>query len=217
MQALLRYVRASALGGGAYKQVLREAGEHSAADVEKFYKANQSSYDRYDLERLFIPKIKQQGQAKSLEEISASDDTAASGEEMKELADKMRARAVAGEDFAALQKEIFAQSGLKGDPQVDVLGVMRGTLPKDQNQVFDLPAGQASPVIVDSSGYYIYKVIAKRAPAFEGIREQVEIEMENRRTAAALKKIENVKVNDTYFENYDAPAPNPNEPEVDDD
>ncbi len=217
MQALLRYVRASALGGGAYRQVLREAGENSEAEVEKFYQANQSSYERYTLQRLFIPMVKQQRQAKSLEEVSADDGRAASAEEMKALAGKMRVRAAAGEDFIALEKEIFQQSGLSGEPNVLMEDLMRGTLPKDHNQVFELSPGGVSALIVDANGYYVYKVISKKTPAFPTIREQVAIEMENKRTAAALKKIENVKVNDTYFEKYDPPAPNPNEPEVDDD
>lgn len=217
MQALLRYVKASALGGGAYRQVLHEAAENSGEDIEKFYKANQASYDRYTMQRLFIPMVKQQGEAKSLETIAAEDDRAASAKEMKALAEKMQARAAAGEDFAALQKEIFQQSGITGEPSVEVADVMRGALPKEHNQVFDLPPGKASGLIVETNGYYVYKVISRRTPALATIREQVTIELENKRTAAALKKIENVTVNDAYFEKYDAPAPNPNEPEVDDD
>jgi hypothetical protein len=217
MQALLRYVRASALGGGAYRQVLREAGENEPEQVEKFYKENQASYDRYTLQRLFIPAVKQQRQAKSLETISEQEDGAKSLKEMKALAENMRGRAVAGEDFTKLQKEAFQQSGIQGDPAVEVTDVMRGALPKDHNQVFDLTAGTTSPVIEDATGYYIYKMVSKRTPDLDSVREQVAIEMENQRTAAAMKKIETVKVNENYFEKYDPPAPNPNEPEVDDD
>jgi parvulin-like peptidyl-prolyl isomerase len=217
MQALLRYVRASALGGSAYKQVVRGAGDNSSEALEKFYKANQASYDRYTLRRLFIPMNKQRGQAKSLESVSAEDDQGASAPEMKALAEKMRARAAAGEAFTGLQKEIFQESGIQGDPNVEVADVLRGTLSAEQNQVFDLAPGTVSSVIADATGYFIYKVVSKRTPAFDTVRDQVAIEMANRRSAAELKKIEAVKVNENYFEKYDAPAPNPNEPEVDDD
>ncbi len=217
MQALLRYVRASALGGLAYRQVLREAGDNSPERVEKFYKANQASYDRYTLQRLVIPLIKQQSAAKSLENISEAESTNASAGEMKALAEKMHTRAAAGEDFAALQKEIFQQAGIQGDPNVEVPDVMRGTLSTEQNQVFDLAPGAISPVISDATGYYVYKLVSKRTPPLDAVREQVAIEMANQRSASELKRIENAKINETYFEKYDPPAPDPNEPEVDDD
>jgi parvulin-like peptidyl-prolyl isomerase len=136
---------------------------------------------------------------------------------MKALAESMHQRAVAGEDFTKLQKEAFQESGIQGDPAVDVTDVMRGTLPKEHNQAFDLPPGTTSAVIEDATGYYIYKMISKRTTSLDSVREQVAIEMENKRTTAAMKKIESVKVNENYFEKYDPPAPNPNEPEVDDD
>lgn len=217
MRALLRYMRASALGGGAYKQKVREASDSSMEAVEKFYKANQASYDRYNLQRLFIPLAKPHRQSTSMENIEAEDDTAGAAQEMKALAEKMHARAVAGEDFAALQKEVFAQAGMQADPNVAVEDVMRGTLSAEQNQVFDLAPGKVSAVIADATGYFIYKMVSKRAPEFEAVREQVAIEMANKRSAAELKRIENAKINETYFDKYDAPPPDPNEPEVDDD
>lgn len=217
MQALLRYVRASALGGLAYRQVVREAGDNSPEKVEKFYQANQASYDRYTFQRLFIPPVKQQREAKSLESISDTENVNASTGEMKQLAEKMHARAAAGEDFKVLQKEIFDQAGIKGDPSVDISDVMRGTLSAEQNQVFDLAPGAISPLISDATGYYVYKVVSKRTPPFDAVGEQVKIEMANKRTATELKRIENAKINEAYFEKYDPPPPNPNEPEVDDD
>ena len=217
MQALLRYMRASALGGGAYRQVLREAADNSSQQVEKFYKANQASYDRYTLQRLVIPLAKHQREAKSLENISQAESANASAPEMKALAEKMHARAAAGEDFTVLQKEIFQQAGIQGDPNVEVSDVMRGTLSGEQNQVFDMTPGAVSPVISDATGYFVYKLISKRTPPFDAVREQVAIEMANKHSATELKRIENAKVNEAYFEKYDPPAPNPNEPEVDDD
>jgi hypothetical protein len=217
MQALLRYMRASALGGGAYRQVLREAADNSPEKVEKFYKANQASYDRYTLQRLVIPLVKQQREAKSLENVSDAEVANASAGEMKALAEKMHVRAAAGEDFAVLQKEIFQQSGIQGDPNIEVSDVMRGTLSAEQNQVFDMALGAVSPVISDATGYFVYKLVSKRTPTFDAVREQVAIEMANKRSSAELKRIENAKVNEAYFEKYDPPAPNPNEPEVDDD
>ena len=217
MQALLRYVRASALSGGAFRQVLREAGENSEAAQGEYFKANRAMYERFTLERLFIPAMKQQAQAKSLEQAASDDGIDPSLEEMKALAEKMRARAAAGEDMAALEKEIAQQSGLPSVPQVEMNDVLRGTLPKEHNQAFELPAGAASALIADGTGYYVYKVVARKTPDFESVRQQVAVEMENQRAAAAMKNIEHVAINDTYFEKYDPPPAKANEMEVDDD
>ena len=215
VQALLRYVRASALSSALYKQVLRTANAHSEEDVEKYYRAHTSEYDRYTFVRLFIPSIKQ-GPVATPQTVNNIDEQA-SAPEMKALAEKMHARAVAGEDFAALQKEVFAQAGIKSEPSVEVPDVQRGSMSAEVNQIFDLAQGAVSPIIADASGYNIYKLVSKQTAPLESVREQVAIEMENQRSAESLKKIENINVNDSYFDKYDTPPPSADEPEVDDD
>jgi len=213
--ALLSYVRASALGSALYKQVLRSANAHSDEDVERYYHSHASEFDRYNFHRLFVPATKQ-GLPPTPEGAPASSDNS-SAAEMKALAEKMHARAAAGEDFAGLQKEAFAQSGIKSEPEIEVPDLVRGSLPAEFNQIFDLAPGAVSGIISDASGYTIYKLISKQTPPLESIRDQVSIEMENHRSAEALKKIENIKINDSYFDKYDTPAPSANEPEVDND
>jgi parvulin-like peptidyl-prolyl isomerase len=216
MQALLRYVRASALGGALYKQVLRTANTHSEEDVEKYYHAHASDFDRYSFQRLFIPATKQ-GESPTPDAIAYNTNQPSTAGEMKALAENMHARAVGGEDFLALQKEAFAQSGIKSEASVDVADVVRGSLPAEDNQAFDLAPGAVSAIITSPTGYTIYKLISKQTPPLKSIEDQVSIEMENRHSEKALKEIENITVNNSYFEKYDTPAPDPNEPEVDND
>ncbi len=216
VQALLRYVKASALGGALYKQVLRTANTHSDEDVEKYYHAHASAFDRYNFQRIFIPATRQ-GQPATPDAVAYKTDEASTAEEMKALAEKIHTRAVAGEDFLALQKEALEQGGIKSEPNIEVSDVARGSLPAEDNQVFDLAPGKVSPIIAGPTGYTIYKLISKQTPPFESVKDQVSIEMENHHSEEALKKIENIKVNDSYFEKYDPPTPNADEPEVDDD
>src|SRR5581483_7929351 len=216
VQALLRYVKASALGGALYKQVLRTANAHSDEDVEKYYHAHVSAFDRYNFQRLFIPATRQGGPA-TPDAVAYKTDETSTAEAMKALAEKIHARAVAGEDFVALQKEAFEQGGIKSEPHIEVFDVARGSLPAEDNQVFALAPGTVSSIIAGPTGYTIYKLISKQTPPFESIKDQVSIEMENHHSEEALKKIEKIQVNDSYFEKYDAPAPSADEPEVDDD
>lgn len=216
MQALLRYVKASALGGALYKQVLRSANAHSDEDVEQYYRAHVSEFDRYNFQRLFIPATRQ-GQPATPDALAVETDDTSTAAEMKSLAEKIHVRAVAGEDFVALQKEAFQQGGIQSEPNVEVSDLSRGSLPAEDNQVFDLKPGAVSPTISGPTGYTIYKLISKQTPPFESVKDQVSIEMENHSSQDALRKIENIKINDRYFEKYDAPAANTDEPEVDDD
>ena len=215
VRALVRYVRASALGSALYKQVLRTANTHSEEEMEKYYRAHAPSFDRYNFQRLFIPSTKQ-GEPATVGTVNNQSDTSTEAE-MKTLAEKMHARALAGEDFVALQKEAAAQSGIKSEPNVEVSDVLKGTLPAEENQIFDLAPGGVSAIIPEPSGYCIYKLVSKQTPPLDSIRDQVSIEMENQQSADALKKIENITINNSYFEKYDAPPPSADEPEVDDD
>jgi hypothetical protein len=67
---------------------------------------------------------------------------------MKEEADKLRARAVAGEDFTKLQQEAynFAGQNLKATAtRVD--NVAKAHFPPSDASVFDLKVGEVSPVL----------------------------------------------------------------------
>jgi hypothetical protein len=218
VQQLIRYVRTTALGGAAFKQVQRAASEGSGEDVDKYYAANKSKFERFNFERIFIP-VEKQAQAASLEEVGKNEAEMASTEpQMKELAVKVQARAAAGEDFARLQKEAAAQAGIQREVSVKLDDMLRGTLPPGHKQAFELAPGAVSPLISDASGYYIYKLVSKNAPPLEGIRSQVELTMQNDKMSKVLDRIKGRSaVNQSYFEKYDPPAPDPNEPEVDDD
>lgn len=219
VQALMRYVRTTALGGAAFKQVQRASMEGNEEDVDRYYAANKAKFERFNFERIFIPVEKQGQQATSLEDVAKNEAASASTEgEMKQLAEKMQARAAAGEDFAALQKEAAAQSGIQHEVSTKLTDMLRGTLPAGQEEAFNLKEGAVSGLISDGSGYYVYKLVSKSTPPLESMRSQVELTMQNEKMGKVLNKIKDrASVNATYFDKYDPPAPNPNEPEVDDD
>lgn len=83
--------------------------------------------------------------------------------EKRELADKLVARAKAGEDFAALVKEFSEDMGSKerGGEYVFPRGKM---VPEFESVAFTLMPGQISEVVTSQFGYHIIKVIEKLAP-----------------------------------------------------
>ena len=93
---------------------------------------------------------------------------------MKKEADALHTRAVAGEDFDALQKAAFTAGGLKATPPSAKLGKIRRTgLPPEHAQVFDLKPGEVSAVIPDTGGYFIYKLVSKQQAPLASVKEEI--------------------------------------------
>jgi hypothetical protein len=123
---------------------------------------------------------------------------------MKTLADTLRARAAAGEDFTKLQKEAFEAAGTKVEnPTVSLPSVRRTGLPPTQAAVFDLKAGEVSQVISDNGGHYVYKVISKEVlPLDDKVKAEIHNKLKSERMKEQMDKYTNsfqAVPNETYF------------------
>ena len=179
--------------------------------VATYYKANPEAYEQYSLDRLFIPRNKtaaadDKDDAKEPEKLSEEQQKAKDAEdkakqeqaehELTKLADTLRERAAKGEDFATLQKEAFEAAGNKVEnPTINLPKVRRTGLPATQVAVFDLKAGEVSPVISDTGGHYIYKVVSKEVLPLD----QVETEIHNK-----LKNEKSKEMMDGYTNSFQA-------------
>lgn len=93
--------------------------------------------------------------------------------EVRAQAEAIRARAAAGEDFAALAKE-FSQAGTKENG--GLLGTIhRGDIaPALEVEAFSIPVGSVSPAIEMTHGYHVLKVDARteeRLKPLDEVRE----------------------------------------------
>jgi hypothetical protein len=122
---------------------------------------------------------------------------------MTKLAEDLRARAVAGEDLAKLQKEAFDAAGMKIDnPTVNLPSVRRTGLPPGHAAVFELKAGEVSQVINDSGGHYIYKVKGKEKLTLDQVKTEIHSTLQNERTREMMDKVNKsfkVETNEAYF------------------
>ncbi len=200
------------------RQIQEEAAKVPPADIEAYYKKNPEAYEQFNLDRLFVPRSKQadaENKEDEEKDEKLSDDAkkakeaadkakADEGEQaMTKLADSLRARAAAGEDFVKLQKEAFEAAGMKIDsPTVNLPKVRRTGLPPGHSAVFDLKAGEVSAVINDSGGHYIYKVISKDALTLDQAKDEIHSTLQNQRTREmtdAVQKSFTVDTNEKYF------------------
>jgi hypothetical protein len=203
--------------------VQEEADKISPAEIEAQYKDHPENYQQFSLDRIFIPRYKQQtpeskeekqADEKQTEEQQKSKEAADKAkqeqgeQELDRLAESLRTRAANGEDFTKLQKEAYDAAGMKMDSPNVNLKVRRSSLPASQSAVFDLKEGDVSQVISDNGGHYIFKVISETALPLDQVKDEIDNTLRTERFRSMMDKYQNsyhVETNEAYF----GPAPSP--------
>jgi hypothetical protein len=199
------------------ENIQEEAAKVPDADIEKYYKDHPDNFEQYNLDRIFVPRTRQEAELKSEpgknEKLTEDEQKAkqaaekAKAEEgeqaMTKLADDLRARAAAGEDFVKLQKEAFEAAGMKIEsPTVNLPSIRRTGLSPAHAAVFDLKAGAVSAVITDAGGHYIYKLNSKTEVPLEQAQGEIRSRLQNDRMREQMDKLNSsfkVETNEAYF------------------
>ena len=214
----MKFARMQILTNELQRSIQAEAAKVPDADVADYYKKNPEAFEQFNVDRLFVPRNKQDAEAKEDDEekdekLSDEAKKAKQAEEkakadegeqaMAKLAETLRARAAAGEDFVKLQKEAFDAAGMKIDsPTVNLPKVRRTGLPPGHAAVFEVKAGEVSQVINDSGGHYVYKVISKDSLTLEQAKDEIHSTLQNQRTRDMMDKVNSSfksETNEAYF------------------
>jgi hypothetical protein len=203
--------------------VQEDAAKIDSTEIDKYYEDHKQNYEQFSLDRLFVPRNKQSQatpelkdedkdekltdeQKKEKETEKAAEEKAKTeqGEqEMTKLADSLRQRAIAGEDFAKLQKEAFEAAGMKIEsPTVTLPKVRRSGLPPAHAAVFDLKVGDVSQVINDSGGHYIYKVDSMEQLTVDQAKQEIQTALQSQNQKEMLDKLNGsfkTETNEAYF------------------
>jgi hypothetical protein len=218
-QEMMKFARMQILTNELQRSIQEKAAKVPEADIDSYYKDHSEAYEQFNLDRLFVPRTKQvQADAKDKDEdknekLTEEQEKAKQAEEkakaeeneqaMSKLAEDLRARAAAGEDFAKLQKEAFEAAGMKIEsPTVNLPKVRRTGLPPAHAAVFELKAGDVSQVINDNGGHYIYKVVGKDQLTLAQVKDEIENQLKSQRTREMMEKVNNsfqVEKNEAYF------------------
>jgi hypothetical protein len=173
-----------------FNQAVQEkAGQISDQDIEDYYKSKSADYEEADLTRIFIPRSQQLPASKVKLSAAAEKQRQKDAEEiMRKEADKVHARAVAGEDFAKLQAEAYTLAALKGKAPSTKMGkTRRNGLAPNQASVMDLKTGEISAVMSDQSGYFIYKVGEKDVEPLDKVKEEIRGTLRTQRLQEQMK------------------------------
>ena len=231
-QETMKVVRMQVLTQELQRTVQEEAEKVPPSEIEAYYKKNPEAYEQFSLDRLFIPRFKQaeaeekedaKEPEKPTEEPQKAKEAAEKAkreqgeQDLNKLADSLRERTAAGEDFTKLQKEAFDAAGTKVDnPTVNLPKVRRTGLPPAHAAVFDLKVSEVSAVISDNGGHYIYKVVSKEVlPLDDQIKAEIHNKLKSEHMKEMMDKYTNsfeAVPNEAYFGPPAAPGARPGMP-----
>jgi hypothetical protein len=203
-EELMRVARMGVLTKELSQNMQDEAGRVSDQDVESYYHKNQAAFQEADLQRVFIPRSKQPAEGKDKDKTSdeAKKAQQESEEAMKKVAEALRARAAAGEDFEKLQDEAVAAAEFKGKPPTKLGKVRRSSLPPAQAEVMDLKPGETSQLITAPNGYLIYKTGEKDTLPLDKVHDEIVSTLRSQRIQDAMQAIQKSatpELNEKYF------------------
>jgi len=207
---MIVFSRMQILTQGLTRKLQQDAVGISDEQIAEYYRMNPEKFEEYTLERLVVPLHKQTASKVAAKDKSSATGESAASEEhasgdlaLKDLAQKLRERAAAGEDFLKLQREAFESAGVAvASPTTNMSKVRRAALPETQAAIFRLQPGEVSPVISDPGGHYIYKVKEKSRLPLEQVKNEIRQTIESEDASQALNKLENsysTVLNGAYF------------------
>jgi PPIC-type PPIASE domain len=175
------------------------------ADVMQYYSQNSSSFEQIELQRIYIPDERTSSTARQAAREAASPVAAPAPapEPYQPPLDALQARAAHGEDFDALQAEVFKLAGMTGTPPKSNIGYFAvAEIPENLRPVLALKNGEVSPVLSGPNGSYIYKMVSRAPRPLEEVRGEIREKLADSLFAKSMLGIENsakVQLNPVYF------------------
>jgi hypothetical protein len=203
----MKIARIEVLSKALKKAIQDKVVQISDKDIEDFYNNNIARFDNAEMERIYVPKTRQLPAAsdQKLSDADRREGSQESGQAMKEEADNLRARAVAGEEFAKLQADAYQVAGIKSAAPNTSITIRRTSLPPNQASVIDLRPGEISSVLTDPNGYVIYKVKTKNTLSLDQAREEIKATLRSQRIQDETRRIQD-SATPTLDEGYFPPS-----------
>jgi hypothetical protein len=206
----LKLARVQILSDELKQSIQKEAAQISIKDIESYYNSNLVSFEVVQMDRIHVPK-NQESAASSSKAMPGTGDPSQlpqAGQSMKELADQLHARAIAGEDFSKLQADADRVAGIKSAANASIGQVRRTSFSPNQVWVMDLRPNEVSSVIADANGYSIYRVKTKRVLSLDEAREEIIGILRSRRLQEKMREIQDSATSifdETYFRPHRVP------------
>lgn len=198
VQQIFNFARNQILAEALNQHYVEKYSHPSDQEIQTYYDQNKKKFLEANLQRIIVP----------MQQVT-TENPKPDQQAQKALAEKLRQRWVAGEDPSKLEKEAMDSSNVKTSPPDVNVGARRsGTLPEAHEAVFDLKAGEISPVYSDPAALYIYKVVSIRQVPLSEVKPQISQTLQRETFSQKLEAIQKAvtpELNDTYF-GPDAPV-----------
>lgn len=185
-QERLAFARLQILSQELVRQIDEESSHVPEKDIADYYRDHAADYETATMERLFIPN--RPGE---------------SGNNMLQIAEGLRAKAIAGESFLALQRQAYETAGVTDVPPNPSLGRVKSTsLPQNHASVFGMKPGEVSRVLTDSTGHYVYKLDSKAVETLDQAKNEIHKILQNQRKEQVMQELRRpftTELNPSYF------------------
>ena len=170
------------------------------ADLQKYYDDHKAEYESVKARHILIAFKGSPAAQKSKKELTE--------DEAKAKAEAIRARLVAGGDFAATAKAESDDTG-SGANGGDLGSFSKGQMvPEFEKAAFETKAGEISPVVRTQYGYHIIQVQEHKVTPMAEAKEAIEKKLRQEKLQARLDEMKKA-ANPVYSEAYFAPAAAP--------
>ena len=180
---LEQFTRLQLLERQLVRYLEKQSAAISPAEIAEYYQQHQSRFEEGSLRKIFIPK---EGPWSTTDAVQT-----------------IQQRAAKGEDFDALEREVWAKQGrTAGAPLTRTGTLRRSALPEVEQKVFDLKPGEVSMPIEEAGGFSIFKVEAKRVLPPSSVEAEIRNGLAGERLQERIKNLRSavsVSVNEDYF------------------
>ena len=180
VRQIMQFLANQVLAEGLKRHYAEQFARPSDQQIQDYYNQNSAKYLEATLQRLIIPHKQEAG-----------DKPKPSEAEVTAAAEKIRQRWIAGEDPAKLQQAAFEAAGLTSAtvPSVDMGAKRPGSLPVNQESVFQLKAGEISQPYSDPAAGYIYKVVSVRPIPLSEVKDSIVKTLQQQQSQQKLEEI----------------------------
>jgi len=179
-QTLLQFSALQLLGARLVKDINGNVPVISPDEIHKYFRDHERDYRQVTLSRIVMPA--QSGQP---------------GEDAADRAEQIRKRAISGEDFAALQRELTG-----GEINTQIGPISCRSLPETHQPVCALALKDISPVIADNAGYSIYRLESKVFRELAEVRDDIRAILERLHVQEQIQKVRTpvlLELDEKYF------------------
>ena len=193
VQEIIQFITNQVLAEGLKRHYAEQFAHPSEQQLQDYYNQNSAKYLEVTLQRIIIPR-----------NPGTADKPATTEAEATAAAEKVRKQWLAGEDPVKIQQTAFDSAGLTGGSTPEInLGARRpGSLPVNQEGVFQLKAGEISQAYSDPAASYVYKVVSVRQIPLSEERDSISKTLQQQQLQDQMDKVAKSAtpvLNDAYF------------------